>query len=577
MPVLIRDGDKRRALNCSLGFAISSAFSAVLAAQVPVASLVFEKYAVASQTRESSEAGAEALSRGGNAVDAAIAAAFALAVTYPQAGNLGGGGFMVIHFPRGAGGPRQTTIDFREAAPAKAHARMFLGEEGKYDARRHHWSHLAVGVPGTAAGLGLAHARYGKMAWKELLAPAIRLARDGFTATRGLTASLQPVLGQLQPPEAARFFMKDGRPLQPGEVWAQPELAATLDRLAGSGPAEFYRGETARLLVREMDRGGGWITREDLAGYQAVEREAVRGTYRGWEVISMGPPSSGGAAIIEMLNLLEGDDLAHAGWGSAASIHLMAEAMRRAFADRARWLGDPDQNSIPLPDLLSKAYAARLRQTISEHAASRSSPGSFEWPEEGRETTHLSTVDGNGMAVALTTTLEQPYGARIAVPGAGFLLNNEMGDFNAAPELTTREGLIGTPPNLAAPRKRMLSSMSPTVILKDGELVAVLGSPGGRTIINTVLGAVTNLLDHRMRIQEAIDAPRLHHQWLPDELWLERGFSPDTLRLLEALGHTVKIHSIPQGSVMAIARDPKTGRLEAGVDRRLPDGAAAGR
>jgi gamma-glutamyltranspeptidase/glutathione hydrolase len=376
-------------------------------------------------------------------------------------------------------------------------------------------------------------------------------------------------------PASVAQFSKAGQPYQPGDILRQPDLARTLERVAAQGPAGFYEGETAALIEKEMLANGGLITRADLQNYRAKKRTPLRGTYRGYDVISMPPISSGGTALVEMLNVLEGYDLKGSGFGAADTVHLMAEAMRRAYADRARYLGDPDfVPDMPIERLTSKEYAAELRKGIDPAHASKSSAGSFTWPTESHETTHLSIVDKDRNAVALTYTLEYGYGSRIVVPGAGFLLNNEMGDFNAGPGLTTAEGLIGTDANLARPGKRMLSSMTPTIIARDGTLFMVTGSPGGRTIINTVLETVVNVIDHGMNAQDAVDAPRFHHQWLPDRITYERfGISPDTVRLLEARGHAVRQGST-QGVAQVIVVDPKTGLLEAGSDRRAPDGGA---
>ncbi|MGH8188414.1 MAG: gamma-glutamyltransferase, partial [Steroidobacteraceae bacterium] len=343
-------------------------------------------------------------------------------------------------------------------------------------------------------------------------------------------------------PASYAQFSKNGVPYEAGETFRQPDLAKTLERIAAQGPAGFYEGETALLIEKEMAANGGLITREDLRKYTAVKRAPVRGTYRGYEVISMPPISSGGTALIQMLNILEGYDLAKSGFRSADTIHLITESMRRAYADRARYLGDPAFNpQMPIDRLLSKEYAAELRKTIDPKRAAKSSPSNFEWTNESQETTHFSVVDGSRNAVSLTYTLEYGYGSRITVPGAGFLLNNEMGDFNAAPELTTAEGLIGTKPNLAQPGKRMLSSMTPTILAKDGRLFMVTGSPGGRTIINTVLLTVLNVVDFGMNAQQAVDAPRFHHQWLPDRISYERyGISPDTISILESRGHAFR-------------------------------------
>lgn len=518
-------------------------------------------------------AGRDVLRAGGSAVDAAVATAFALAVTYPTAGNVGGGGFLVH---RGADGSA-AAYDFRETAPAAAAPDMFLSG-GVYDAERHHASHVAVGVPGTVAGLHRAWADHGRLPWRRLVEPAIALARDGFVLTWARAASLASVLPRMAPyPASVAAFSNGGAPYAAGDRLRQPDLAATLERIAASGPAGFYRGRTAALIAREMAAHGGLITEADLAAYEPRVREPVRGTYRGYEVASMPPPSSGGVTLVQMLNVLEGYDLRAAGHGSALNVHRIVEAMRRGFADRARHLGDPDFNpGMPVLRLTSKEYAAGLRATIDPDRASRSGPETFEWPAAGDETTHVSVVDAERNAVALTTTLEQSYGSKIMAPGTGFLLNNEMGDFNAAPGLTTAAGLIGTPPNLAAPGKRMLSSMTPTIVSKDGRLVLVTGSPGGRTIINTVLHTVLNVVDFGMNVQEAVAAPRFHHQWLPDTLVHERrGLSPDTAALLEARGHVLAARA-RQGAAHAIVFDAEADVLEGAADPRRADASAAG-
>lgn len=530
---------------------------------------------VVSQSTRASEVGAQALADGGSAVDAAVATAFALAVTHPSAGNIGGGGFLLLRTKDGSA----HAYDFREKAPAAAHAKMFLNADGSYSEERHHDSHLAVGVPGTVAGLHLAWKEHGKLPWRRLLEPAIGLARDGFVMSDGLAESLRETLKDFRRyPASLAQFSKGGTPYEAGDLFKQPDLARSLERIAASGPAGFYEGETAALIEKEMKAGGGIITARDLAAYQAQKRTPVRGTYRGYEVISMSPPSSGGPVLLLMLNILEGYDLRASGPGSAATLHRVAEAMRRGFADRARYLGDPDFNpALPTGRLIDKDYAATLRKTIREDRASASSPSSFEWPAESSETTHLSVVDEARNAVSLTYTLEDSYGAKIVVPGGGFLLNNEMGDFNAGPGLTNAEGLIGTEPNLVVPGKRMLSSMTPSLLAKDGQLVMAIGSPGGRTIINTVLQCILNVVDFGMNVQEAVDAPRLHHQWLPDRIRYERiGFSPDTLALLRAKGHVLQESPWPQGVAEGIMVG-KDGVLEGGVDRRAPDGGAAGR
>ena len=558
--------------------AVAFALAAVLAcapladaARFPVRA---KRGMVVSQHFLASKVGLDVLADGGTAVDAAVATAFALAVVHPAAGNIGGGGFL-LHRPA-FGDP--SAYDFRETAPAGSSPTMWL-KDGKYDEARHHESHLAVGVPGTVAGLHLAWKDQGKLPWRRLVDPAVVLARDGFVVTDVLARGLRSVLPEMKKyPASIAQFTKAGVPYQPGDVLKQPELAATLERIAVGGPAGFYEGETARLLEEEMKRGGGLITRADLKAYRAVRRIPVRGTYRGYEILGMPPESSGGIAIITMLNILEGYDLAKEGFGSAANVHRIAESMRRAFADRARYVADPAFNpDIPVARLLSKEHAAELRRTIDDRRASVSDPSRFEWPAEGDDTTHLTVVDAARNAVSLTYTLEDWYGVKIVVPGAGFLLNNEMGDFNAGPDLTDRTGLIGTPPNLAEPGKRMISSMTPTIVTRDGKLFLTYGTPGGRTIINTVLLGLLNVIDFGMNLQEAVDAPRFHHQWLPDQIAYEKnGLSPDTLALLRARGHALEERA-SQGIAQAIRYDAKEDLLEGASDPRDRDGAAIGR
>jgi len=530
---------------------------------------------VVSAYPDASRAGAETLRSGGHAVDAALATGFALAVTHPVAGNIGGGGFMVIRFPDG----RSTVVDFREKAPLRAHPEMFLGEDGEYSSRIHHRSHLAVGVPGTVAGFALAHEKYGASEWAGLVEPAVALARDGFEVSERLAGSLAGRLEAFRdyPATFAQFF-REGEPYAPGDILVQADLAATLQRIRDRGRDGFYAGETARLLAEEMERGGGWITEEDLARYRAVERKPVRGTYRGYDIISMAPPSSGGTALVQMLNVLEGFDLAAMGANTPAHAHHLVEAMRRAFRDRALFLADPDFADVPVERLTSKAYADEIRGTIEAHAASPSSPSDVAagsgW--ESDETTHYSVVDAGGMAVSVTYTLEGGYGSYITVPGAGFLLNNEMGDFNARPGLTDERGLIGTEPNLARPEQRMLSSMTPTILARDGGLVAVIGSPGGRTIINTVLQIVVNVADFGMSPTEAVTSRRLHHQWLPNVARLEEGYMSEAdAYVLAAMGHEIAWIR-RQGIAHCIFVDPDTGMPVGVPDPRDSDGTAAG-
>ncbi|MGI9626942.1 MAG: gamma-glutamyltransferase [Longimicrobiales bacterium] len=527
---------------------------------------------VVSAYPEASRAGADVLLAGGNAVDAAIATGMALAVTHPVAGNIGGGGFMVIRFPDGTA----TTFNFREKAPLTAHPEMFLDEEGEYSREIHHRSHLAVGVPGTVAGFALAHETYGQHPWAELVEPAVTLARDGFRVSDRLAGSLERMIPAFEDyPASHSQFSKNGEPYQEGDLLIQGDLAETLTRIRDQGRDGFYLGETARLLAEEMVRGGGWITEEDLAKYEAQEREPVVGSYRGYDVISMPPPSSGGVALVEMLNVLEGFDLAAMGHNSPGYVHHVIEAMRLAFRDRATFLADPDFAEVPVERLTSKDYAGQLRASIQASQASASSPSDVQQAHESMETTHYSVVDADGMAVSVTYTLEGGYGSYITVPGAGFLLNNEMGDFNARPGLTDERGLIGTDPNLARPEQRMLSSMTPTILARDGNLVGVIGSPGGRTIINTVLQLVLNRVDFDLAPADAVSAKRLHHQWLPDAARLEQELmSEEDAGLLEAMGHRLT-YSTRQGiaHVIFVGAD---GTISGVPDPRDTDGSAAG-
>jgi gamma-glutamyltranspeptidase/glutathione hydrolase len=530
---------------------------------------------VTSASAIASQAGADVLAAGGNAVDAAIATGLALAVTYPTAGNIGGGGFMVIRFPDG----RATTIDFREKAPAAAHPDMFVDSAGTYSSRIHHNTHVSVGVPGTVAGFALAHRKYGSREWRTLVEPSVRLASDGFVVPTGLAASLRGAQGKLGrfPASQAAYYKADGSPYAAGERLVLGDLGRTLARIRDQARDGFYRGETARLIAAEMRANGGLITEADLAAYEAAEREPVRGNYRGYEIISMPPPSSGGVAIVTMLNILEGFDVAAGGHNGARHLHLLTESMRRAFRDRAQHIGDPDFVTVPVERLTSKAHASTLRATIDTVRATRSQVADVVADWESDETTHYSVVDKDGMAVSVTYTLEAGYGLGAVVAGAGFLLNNEMGDFNGKPGLTDTTGLIGTAANVARPGKRMLSSMSPAIVARDGELVAVVGSPGGRTIINTVLQVIVNLIDFRMPVQAAVDAPRAHHQWLPDRLSIEaNGVTPAVQAQLEAMGHTVRVGG-RQGTAHSIGVDVVTRVRTGAPDARDRDAGAAGR
>lgn len=530
---------------------------------------------VSSASRLASEVGVETLRNGGNAVDAAVATAFALAVTWPSAGNIGGGGFLVYHGSDG----RATAFDFREKAPLAATEQMYLGVDGRVVNNSNHFGPLAVGVPGTVAGLWKAHQELGNLPWADLVAPAVALAREGIPITYTLQRSFAGNQRRFQqyPSSAAVFAKADGSLYEMGDTWVQPDLAATLELIRDNGRDGFYAGENARRLAQFMADIGGLITEEDLAGYEAVEREPIRGNYRGHEIVSMPPPSSGGVVLVEMLNILEGYDLAAMGHNSAEYLHVLTETMRRAYADRAEHLGDPDFNEgMPLERLTSKEYAEELRNTIDLERASNSDPELFAQAYESEETTHFSVVDKDGNMVSLTYTLEFGYGSAIVVEGGGYLLNNEMGDFNAVPGVTDANGLIGTPPNLIRPGKRPLSSMTPTIVAFDGQPLFAVGSPGGKTIINTVLQLVLNIIDHDYNIAESVEAPRIHHQWLPDVTSAEpNALSADTMRLYEAMGHSLMSRG-SQGAAMGVYHDREAGLFLGASDSRRGDGAAAG-
>jgi gamma-glutamyltranspeptidase/glutathione hydrolase len=530
---------------------------------------------VTSASRLASEVGVETLKAGGNAVDAAVATAFALAVTWPSAGNIGGGGFMVYHGDDG----HATTFDFREKAPLAATERMYLGLDGNVVDNSNHIGALAVGVPGTVAGLWKAHQELGSLPWADLVAPAVRLARDGIPINYSLYTGFARSKGRFDqyPSSAAKFFKADGSLYELGETWRQPDLANTLELIQNNGADGFYKGENAERLAGFMADIGGIITEEDLLKYEPQEREPIRGTYRGYDIVSMPPPSSGGVALVEMLNILEGFDLADMGHNSADYLHVLTETMRRAYADRAEHLGDPDFNEgMPLQRLMDKDYAETLRASIDMDEASESSPEDFAQIYESEETTHFSIVDKEGNMVSMTYTLEFGYGSGIVVEGGGYLLNNEMGDFNAVPGVTTARGLIGTTPNLVEPQKRPLSSMTPTIVAKDGKPVFTAGSPGGKTIINTTMQVILNVIDHEMNIAQSVEAGRIHHQWLPDVTSIEAGgLSPDTVRLYEEKGHRVTERG-GQGAAMAVYHDRENGLFEGAADSRRGDGAAVG-
>jgi gamma-glutamyltranspeptidase/glutathione hydrolase len=515
------------------------------------------------------EVGVSVLKAGGNAVDAAVAVAFAEAVTYPVAGNIGGGGFMLIHPPNG----KPTVIEYRETAPAAATTDMFVKGVDQY-------GHKVVGVPGTVRGLALAHKRFGKLPWKQVVEPAIRLAADGFPLESWSASSLNGLVGSSpHHAELRRVFGKDGGSgnWEAGDQLVQPDLAQTLRLIADQGADAFYTGPIAEQIVGEMRAGGGLITKADLAGYQAVERKPVHGTYRGYDVYAPPPPSAGGIGLVEMLNVLETFDLKKRGRWDAESLHLMTEAMRRAFCDRARYLGDPAFTEIPA-QLTTKEYARKLAQSIDPEHATRSEDLAKDIPladGEGDSTTHISVIDKDGLAVANTYTLENSYGSRVVVRGAGFLLNNEMTDFNTRPGVTTRRGAVGTPPNRIAPGKRMLSSQTPTILAKSGRAVLITGSPGSRTIPNTVLCVVLNVVDFGMDVRAAVNAPRQHNAWFPDELRTERiPENPDVIDRLKAMGHRV-VRERTQGDAHSILVDPVTGVYRGAADHRIM-GKAAG-
>ncbi len=527
-----------------------------------------------------SQAGVEMMRAGGNAVDAAVATGFALAVVHPQAGNLGGGGFMLF---RSADG-KAHFIDFREKAPAAATENMYLDAQGNVLPESNKNSSVvgykSVGVPGSVAGLIYAEKQYGKLSIQKVMAPAIKLAREGYALAYEDARDLKDdeYLGEFS--ESKRIFLRNGNYYKAGEILKQPELARTLDRIA-KDPDDFYHGSTARELAAAIHKGGGLVTAEDLANYEVKEREPVRGSYRGYEVIGAPPPSSGGVALVEILNILEGYDLAKLGNRSADSIHLEVEAFRRAFYDRADFMGDPDFAKLPVAQLIDKKYAAAWRESIELNRASiskdlkrpsfgelervaQSRPGTFAEP---KNTTHYSVVDAEGNAVSVTTTLNDTFGSRVIVEGLGFLLNDEMDDFAAKQGVPNAYGLIQGPANAIGPGKRPLSAMSPTIVLKDGKLFLILGSPGGPTIITTVANVLIGVIDFGLDIQEAINAPRFHNQWLPDEILVEDRVSPDTMNLLRSKGHKLKIEHF-WGDGECIMVDPKTGERLAGSDGR---------
>jgi gamma-glutamyltranspeptidase/glutathione hydrolase len=509
------------------------------------------KAMVATLQPEASEAGVAIMRQGGNAVDASVAVGFALAVVLPQAGNIGGGGFLLFRRAEG----EVHFLDFREKAPAKASANMYLDAQGNVVPGMSIFGYKAIGVPGSVAGLVYAQKHWGKLTLKQVMEPAIHLARDGYVLDYEAARSLRdPNLAKF--PESHRIFQRAGNFYQQGDVFKQPELAKTLERIA-ENPDDFYHGSMARELAAAIEKGGGLLTTEDLAQYEVKERQPIRGTYRGYEIIGAPPPSSGGVALVESLNILEGYDLAKQGEGSAQSIHLTAEAYQRAFFDRAEFLGDPDFSRIPVAQLLDKRYANAWRETIPLRRATPSAglrrPSVFSQLDsyasshpqpkallEPVHTTHYSVVDPEGNAVSVTTTLNENFGSHVTAEGLGFLLNDEMDDFASKPGVPNMFGLVQGPANVIGPGKRPLSAMAPTIVLKGGKLFLVLGAEGGPTIITTVASVLMGVVDYGLNIQQAVNAPRFHDQWLPDEIKLEKvGFSPDTVRILEHMGHKV--------------------------------------
>jgi gamma-glutamyltranspeptidase/glutathione hydrolase len=557
---------------------------------VGAASEAYSKHVVVAQEGHAADVGREVLRRGGNAIDAAIATAFALAVTVPEAGNLGGGGFIVAYL---ADRREVVAVDFREMAPRSAGPRVYLDADGKLRPR-HRAGAWAAGVPGTVRGLGLAHARFGKTPWAELVRPAARLAREGFPISADLAGSLNRQLGAPTrerrtrrgrddfgrlgdyPESVAALGKPDRTQWRDGDPLIQRDLAGTLDRIAEVGPGEFYTGRTAQLIASYMAKQGGLITLDDLNSYQAKLRPAVHTSFRGFDVYSIGPSSAGGVVLCQMLNMLERFDLKTDGRDSPRTLHRVTEAMRRAFYTRATQLADPDFVAIPVEELTAKAYADKLASSIGEKATPSKELASFAIQSaESEHTTHLSSIDHAGNAVALTYTLEDSYGAKCVVAGAGFLLNNEMGDFNLIPDQTDTAGRIGTPANLIAAHKRMLSSQTPTLLLKDGRARLVTGSPGGRTIPNTTLWVVLNVVEFGLGPREAVDAPRTHHQWFPDVLVLEgRSWADATRASLASMGHKLGTAE-HQGDANTIVVDPD-GHLHGIADRRRSTSSASG-
>jgi gamma-glutamyltranspeptidase/glutathione hydrolase len=523
---------------------------------------------VVARESHATDVGDAILAAGGNAIDAAVAVAFMLAVTHPSAGNLGGGGFMLIRLANG----KTTFLDFRERAPAAASRDMYIGPDGEVseDVKV---GYRASGIPGTVKGLAYAHEKYGKMKWSTLVTPALDLAGPGFPVSWALARSLrsQAISERLSKfKDSKRIFLNEGNYFEPGDIFVQADLAWTLDRIRARGADDFYTGETAHRLVADMQAHGGLITLDDLRDYKVIEREPLKGFYHGYEVITAPPPSSGGVGILQMLGILDGTDYAKTGAGSARSLHFLAETMRRYFADRSEHLGDPDFFTVPLTKLLDPAYIAARRSSIDPLHATPSDkilPGKLDG-KESTETTHFSIVDAAGNAVSMTYTLNGTFGSGVTAEGLGFLLNNEMDDFAPKPGTKNMFGLIQGEADAIAPHKTPLSCMTPTILTHEGKLFMVVGSPGGPGIISTVLQTLLNVVDFKMNAQEAVDQPRIHHQWMPDELRFERGISPDTLELLRGMGHNLveaKEH-IGEAAAIVVGED---GWLQGAADGRV--------
>jgi len=572
----------RQIITCAVCLTLSAApalhaqEAAIFSGNDRVHPVYAENGMVSAQEAVAAQIGLDILEAGGNAVDAGVAVAFALAVTLPRAGNIGGGGFMIVH---DAETGETKAIDYREMAPSSAERHMYLDAEGNADSELSRFTGLAVGVPGTVAGMQMALENYGSMTLAEVIKPAIALARDGIAVTPGLADSLKGLEDRLKkwPSSETIFYKEGGGYYEPGESLVQTDLANTLQKIADEGPDGFYKGETATKIAEAVQAAGGRITVEDMANYKPVLRDPVRGTYRGYEIVSMPPPSSGGAHIIQILNVLEDYPISFLGHNTADTIHLMVEAMKRAYADRSEYLGDSDFVDVPLSEITSKAYAEDIRGNISLNATTPSSsirPGELA-PYESDQTTHFSIVDKDGNAVSNTYTINFSYGSGMVADGTGILMNNEMDDFAAKPGVPNAYGLIGGDANAVEGGKRPLSSMSPTIVMKDGEVFMVTGSPGGSRIITTTLQVIMNVIDHGMNIAEASFAPRIHHQWLPDEIRIEDGISLDTVGLLEQRGHKVSEKSV-MGSTQSILVDKESGYLFGASDPRRVDAATLG-